>query len=96
MNLILINTQFMRNNRLLRQKYPVSPNRIRIQQAILRPYSPAQRLRHGIKVAWDSHQTRMASIRRINFAVGGQDGISAALAETNGSNLPGARNIFDS
>jgi hypothetical protein len=37
----------------------------------------------------------MASIRRINFAMGGQDGISSASAETNGSNIPGARNGFD-
>ncbi len=37
----------------------------------------------------------MAGIRRVDFAVGGQDGISGAPAEADGPDLAGAGDAFD-
>jgi hypothetical protein len=59
-HLILINPQFMRHIRFLSHDILDLPNRVYVQQTILRPHSQAQRLRHGLKISWNGYQARMA------------------------------------
>jgi hypothetical protein len=96
MNLILIDPHLMRNTSLLRQNILDLPNRVRIQQAILRSHNQAQRLGHRLEISWNGHQTRVASIRHVGFAMGSQDGISTSLAEPDCPDLACSRDGLDS